>query len=122
MKRKPFFKTGDDITFEVSPAKNTPRWQLNIDKGYTGEFAEGIILSIDRTCISTYAIYPFDGKGREDSFPNTLSTDYEPEQWWYPGYLRHTKIVIPDCDCGCGNNAGYHWNFCKLGKYQDANR
>ena len=119
-KRAPHFKTADEVVFEIDPDGEGPRWDLNMDMGYTGEYAEGVILDIDATSIQVFGLFP-DGKGREVVFPNLDSSDYEVEQWWYPGYLAHKPEPVPECDCGCGNTSGYHWNFCKRGRYLDAN-
>lgn len=112
MTRKiPQFKRNEDVIFEVSPGGELPRWLLNRDLGYTGNYAEGIITEVTSIYISVDALYP-DGEVRNMNFPNWESSDYETEQWWYPGYLMKINEPPTPCDCGYGNQSAVHWQFC----------
>jgi hypothetical protein len=110
----PNFIPYDKVQFELDPKLKHPRWYLNIDRGYSGVYAKGYILSI-----SDYAIHVVGYLGDqiiEATFPNYESSDYEPGQWDYPGYLS-LQDNIPDCDCGHGNKSNLHWQFCSRGKH-----
>lgn len=102
----------DNVVFEIDPTGTKPRWVLNTDKGYTGIWAIGIITEINNTYIRVDALFP-DGEVRAVSWPNYDSSDFETEQWLYPGYLQKIKEGSPLCECGCGNNdKNGHYDFC----------
>jgi len=112
----PKFEPNDEVIFEVRPDGEGPRWQLNVDKGYSDVHAKGIVTEVSDVAIILDAIFP-DNEVRKVVFPNTKSSDYEPEQWWYPGYLRGEEDPGPNCDCGHGNNSPFHWIFCTRGAW-----
>lgn len=116
-KKIPHFKEGDEIYFEVDPSGHHPRYDLNRDRGYSGKYAKGVILEVDCVAIKAFGLFP-DQKGREVVFPNIDSSDYEPDQWTWHGYLKHIEEAAPPCDCGC-KGLGYHWNFCQYQKWME---
>jgi hypothetical protein len=107
-KKPPIFKDNDYVKFEVDPSGLGPRWSSNKDKGYSGRWAEAVITEITSKEIVLDALFP-DNEIKVVRFPNTGSDYYDPEQWWFPGYLRKV-ITKPICDCGCTD--GTHWMFC----------
>ena len=113
--KKPDFEVYGNIKFELNPTLNGPRWDFNIDQGYSGKYAKGWITDISDYSIKVVAFTP-DGDEIKTSFPNTWSNDYEEKQWQYPGYLEIT-LLAPNCDCGHGNDSNLHWQFCSRGKY-----
>jgi hypothetical protein len=116
--KKPDFEVYGNIKFELNPKLNGPRWELNIDKGYSGKYAKGWITDISSYFIRVVAYTP-NGDEVKATFPNYLSSDYEDKQWQYPGYLEIMN-AIPDCDCGHGNSSNLHWQFCSRGKHLNA--
>jgi hypothetical protein len=115
--RIPDFREGVEIEFEVAPDGENPRWLLNRDLGYSGKWAQGLIVSISNWAIEVFAYFP-DGHASTTNFPNWESSDFEINQWTYPGYLKLLAQPAPDCDCGC-KGLGYHWNFCQLKKWEE---
>lgn len=116
-RRPPAFGVDVEVEFEVAPDGDTPRWMLNRDMGYTDRWAQGMVVNIDEYAIEVFAFFP-DGHTGNVTFPNYSSSDFEVEQWWYPGYLRPIGAIAPACDCGC-DGLGYHWNFCQLKKWEE---
>lgn len=108
-----FFEINDEVMFETDPYGIGPRWMLNYDQGYSGIWATGIVTSVEKTCIRIDALFP-DGDVRPVSWPNYGSSDFEPDQWMYPGYLQKLDGPGPECDCGCGkDDKNGHWKFCQ---------
>lgn len=120
MKKKlipPSFSLQQEVEFETAPDGNSPRWCLNRDMGYSDKWAQGLITDISEYSVEVFAFFP-DGHTDTVRFPNFASIDFEPGQWWYPGYLRPMHDSMPECDCGC-EGLGYHWNFCTLKKWEE---
>lgn len=113
------FNIGDIVEFELNPRHDGPRWECNTDQGWSKKYTMGVIENIDIYRISVLALLPGRGLGTYMvNFPNTQSTDYDSDQWIWPGYLKlYDTYAPPDCDCGNGNNSATHYMFCRRRQY-----
>lgn len=114
-KRRPFFNLYDYIEFELNTQRTGPRWNLNVDEGPSGRWVKGIVTDADLNFIEVEVLMP-NGIVKPFRFPNYASSDYDPEQWFFEGYLRKEKDEkdTPSCECGYGDESNLHFMFCPM--------
>ena len=82
----PVFKIGEPVECESSYFDHVkPRWNCREDRGGSGKYIRGKILSIFRDAF--YLNVRFD-HGTEWQWPTSGNDRYSSSQWQRPGYLR----------------------------------
>lgn len=86
---EPVFKAGDQVTFELSDNTDSyPRWSFSQDLYGSGKWGTGIVEHTDETIVLT----TYTGADNIIStwqWPLQGNSDYHPNQWQRPGYLKH---------------------------------
>jgi len=88
----PNFKVGDRVVYEIN-SDHLPRWNFSIDNGGTGKFAEGTVMEIHK---DTHSLEIVLVNGNYWQWPLEGASEYDPNQWERPGYLRlkNFKVAI----------------------------
>jgi len=132
------YHAGDVIRFQLSPNGVDPRWTWNeqgilIDRGYTGPWVDGIIIAttFEQGDLIAWPQEPimvvhYDPPDKDEEYRVNMCIEghpaYPDDLTKYPGFPKPSRerAGTPRCDCGAGNNAPGHSDWCSRLAYLKA--